>query len=250
MDLECQYIVFGREVGEEGTEHLQGYVEFERKKRFSVVKRLLSNRVHLEKSKGNSQENRNYCIKDGNFYEKGDPINQGGEKTSAEVVKLAKEGKFDEIEALDPYKYLQYYRTLQMIYKDNQKKPEPLTGTCGIWIFGMSGVGKSHWARQFDPYLKNLNKWWDGYQGEDCVVIEEVNPDNTAWIAPYLKLWGDKWPFTAEIKGSSRMIRPKRVIITSNYSIQAMGFPVQDAAAIRRRFVEIEKVTRDQAIML
>lgn len=69
---EITYIVFGREVGESGTPHLQGYVEFRNRKRFPQVKTLLGNRVHLEKRRGSPQEASDYCKKDGDFEEIGE----------------------------------------------------------------------------------------------------------------------------------------------------------------------------------
>lgn len=32
-----------------------------------------------------------------------------------------------------------------------------------LWIVGQPGVGKSFYCRKFEPYDKQLNKWWDGY---------------------------------------------------------------------------------------
>lgn len=62
----CQYIV-GKEVGENGTPHLQGYVEYKNPRSFSSMKKLLSTRVHLEKARGNTRQNYDYCSKDGDF---------------------------------------------------------------------------------------------------------------------------------------------------------------------------------------
>lgn len=59
---DCKYIV-GREVGEEGTPHLQGYVYFPTKKR--PLSLGLSKRIHWEKCKGSQIENIKYCSKEG-----------------------------------------------------------------------------------------------------------------------------------------------------------------------------------------
>lgn len=50
--------------------------------------------------------------------------------------------------------------------------------TQGIWVFGESGSGKSEFAfSEYDtgnayayPYD---NGWWDGYKGQDVVIIDE-----------------------------------------------------------------------------
>ena len=34
-----------------------------------------------------------------------------------------------------------------------------------LWIYGSTGVGKSWYAKSFNPYMKSQNKWWDGYEG-------------------------------------------------------------------------------------
>ena len=69
--LSCKYIVYGREVGESGTPHLQGYVEFNKGRKFEKVKSLLGDSVHLEMRRGTSKEASDYCKKDGNFFRTG-----------------------------------------------------------------------------------------------------------------------------------------------------------------------------------
>lgn len=67
-------------------------------------------------------------------------------------------------------------------------------------------------------------------------MLEEVSPDDGAWLAPMLKVWSDRYPFIAEMKGRSRMIRPKKFIICSNYPPEAVFTREEDLLPIRRRF--------------
>lgn len=68
---QVEYLVFGNEVGENGTPHLQGYVHFKAAVRFTTAKNKLSPRVHLEVARGSPEEAATYCKKDGNFQEYG-----------------------------------------------------------------------------------------------------------------------------------------------------------------------------------
>lgn len=59
--------IFGEEVGESGTPHLQGYIEG--KEEFRPMETLkLSKKIHWEKRKGSKAQNIKYCSKEGNFH--------------------------------------------------------------------------------------------------------------------------------------------------------------------------------------
>lgn len=73
------YLIVGRETGESGTPHLQGFVIFDGAISLATVKvRLGSDRYHLEAARAKSQTARDYCKKEGDFDEYGSfPGNQG-----------------------------------------------------------------------------------------------------------------------------------------------------------------------------
>lgn len=55
-----------------------------------------------------------------------------------------------------------------------------------------------------------------------------------------LKRWADHYPFTAEVKGSATTIRPKQIIVTSNYhpdEIWPEDKMMKDAVMRRFKFV-------------
>lgn len=88
----------------------------------------------------------------------------------------------------------------------------------GQWFWGESRTGKSTKARQENPYIKMVNKWWDGYAGEEEVLLEDVDKSHSPWLGSFLKIWSDHWEFRAEVKGDSIIIQPFRTFyVTSNY---------------------------------
>ena len=68
VDGSVGYLVFGREVGDSGTPHLQGFVSFKGRKRLTQVKDKVGERAHLEVAMGSPSEAADYCMKDGDFF--------------------------------------------------------------------------------------------------------------------------------------------------------------------------------------
>lgn len=68
---DCEYLIFGREIGANGTRHLQGFCIFRQRQRLSGVRRFVSPRGHFEVARGTSIQARDYCKKDGDFEEFG-----------------------------------------------------------------------------------------------------------------------------------------------------------------------------------
>ena len=253
--VDCKYLIYGDELAPStGTPHLQGYIVFKTNKRLAAVKAVMPPRIHLELARGSTEQNVQYCTKDGWITERGErpqsklQVGSLNAQRFKDAFSAAKEGRLEDIpEDIR----MRYYATIKQIAKDHMTKPAELLSVCGLWIYGASGTGKTHAVVRAYPdrYIKPLNKWWDGYQAEKVVHLDELAPSHASWIAPYLKKWADKWPFDAETKGGAAQLRPQQVIVTSNYSISQMGFCEEDRLAIERRFKQVNKI-RDQALIL
>jgi len=241
--LDVAYCIFGEEKGESGTPHLQGYLLATKNLRLKAVSKLIP-RAFFVAAKGTSEQNIAYCSKDNVVFEYGEkPVSkeaQGqAEKARWGAAKQAAiSGNLDEVP--DDI-YVRYYRTLKEIKKDHMQKPADADSTTGEWLHGPPECGKSRKARQDNPgaYFKAYNKWWDGYQGEEVVILDDF--ENDIALGHHLKIWSDRYSFIGETKGGAIHIRPKKFIVTSNYSIQTIfGDKPELYAAVKRRFVETD----------
>lgn len=242
---QVKWAVLGSETGESGTPHIQGCIVFKNAKSFNAAKKSISIRCHLEEMRGSFQEAGDYCKKDGDFVEFGeiplDPKSKGkNEQQRWEGIWEAAVG--GDLEAIPPRERIQYYSTFKKIKSDYCPPCEDVSELLHEWLYGPPGTGKSYTARTENSsfFLKGCNKWWDGYNGEDVVIIEELEQKQGEFMGHFLKLWADRYSFRAEIKhGSTSLIRPKKIVITSNYSIEEVfGFDTMLKKAIERRFIQ------------
>lgn len=214
------YLVYGKEIGENGTPHLQIYIEYNNSKRFNTMKKRYP-RAHIETRKGTSIEASNYCKKDGNFIEKGE-ISQQGKRSDLNKLKemiISNEASVDDLCITDPYAYHEFGRTLNKIEDIQLRKKFRNWMTTCEWCYGETGTGKSHYAfTNFNPdthyVFPNDNGWWDGYKGQETVIINEFR--GQIQYSELLDLI-DKYPKT--VKRRNREPCPflaKHIIITSS----------------------------------
>lgn len=89
------YCVFGKEVGDNGTPHLQGFISFKTRIRMGPVKAIIGERAHVEVAR-DIPASIKYCKKDGNFIEIGSCPGGSGKRTDLDAFKEAvKEGLRD-----------------------------------------------------------------------------------------------------------------------------------------------------------
>lgn len=233
----CRYLVYGREVcPTTGREHLQGTIIYHHPQRFASVKAAIGGTAHIEACV-DAAASAVYCKKDGNYFEAGLAPKPRATEVDWEAVRsYAVARQFDQI----PYFIFIRHRTaILQSSLDFGPVPETLSILDNCWFWGPPGTGKSRTARENPPfYVKSINKWWDGYAGEQLVIMDELELD-AQYMGHLLKIWGDRYPFNAEVKGGTMLIRPKRIIVTSNYSIDEVFKEPQMRAAVKRRFTEM-----------
>lgn len=223
----CRYIVFGHEVGECGTPHLQGYIYFKSAKTLrAVLRQFAPIKPHLEPAKGDAETNRKYCTKEdvNDFFEDGDrprsrkEIGEDEQARWRKINEVVMSGNMDQLLVDEPELWNRNYAGFRRIEKDYMKRPPDLETVCGVWVYGPPMTGKSTFVRaQYPGYFdKTLNKWWDGYQREPFVLLDDFDTNHKC-LGSHLKRWADRYAFPAEIKQSAISCRPLKIIVTSNY---------------------------------
>jgi len=82
-----QYLIYGREVGQNGTPHLQGFVIFSTSIRFTNAKRHIGLRAWIAGAVGTSDQASEYCKKDGQYREYGEIPRNAGKRNDWEAFK-------------------------------------------------------------------------------------------------------------------------------------------------------------------
>lgn len=211
-EVMMKYMICGKEKGEKGTPHIQGYVYFHNAVRFATLKKKWPH-AHFEAARGTPEENRAYCSKD-DFHEHGVLPAKGQRSDLLSLKRDVDEGK--NLNAIREAHYSSYLRYQKAIVADIEARREPRsTPTEFIIYWGNTGTGKSYAAHEQFPnaYWKDRGKWWDGYDGHEVVIIDEFY----GWLPfSFLLRLGDRYPMQVQVKGGTRKFVAKTVIFTAN----------------------------------
>ncbi len=242
-----RYICWGTEVcPSTKKKHYQGWIQTTTKKRIGGIKKLCQSKmIHVESCRGSENENNKYCQKDNLYQTEGDFITQG-KRTDLDELKriLDNGGTLKDIADENIQAFVQYNRGFEkyknMIDKSARKSFRELEVTL---IHGKTGSGKTKEAMKHDDdtykIQGNALQWWDGYDGEKKLVIDEY--DNQISCTELLGIL-DGYQLRLPIKGGFTYANWTQVIITSNYRKLHTNARKQHRLALSRRITKTIKM--------
>jgi len=262
LSEKCVFYIFGKERCPTTDQlHIQGYCEFKVPQRRTALVRLLQ--CTWAAAKGSADANIEYCSKEGDFSRGGTPRNTNssrsvgsstGGEANAERWKRARRELETGERLSDDQIYIQHHAAVMSIRREFMTPVAALmwenNRTPNVWMYGKTGCGKSRKAREDAPnsYFKLCNKWWDGHRDEETVIIDDFDKAH-AVLCHHLKIWGDRYPFIAEVKGGAMLKRPQKIIITSNWHPSEIWSSPQDLEPILRRFNVVNMSPLDGAFV-
>lgn len=241
---EFVYIVFGRENGDSGTPHLQGYLCCGTRRGLAWLRAKVGSRCHFEVGRGTPAQASRYCKKDGDYEEFG--VLPTGPGSRSDLVCLygdIRAGKNeDEIEEAFPASFIRYQRSIQSLLR---KYTKPRTDAPSVLVFwGRTGTGKTRTVYEShsleEIYSHPGGQWFDGYHGQPIALFDDFG--GSEFKLTYLLKLLDRYPMNVPIKGSFVCWKPTTIYITSNRS-WSDWYPNAHQShvdALERRFTQVQ----------
>lgn len=245
-----RFVTFQREVGEQGTPHFQGYVEFTETTRLTACKRL-DPTAHWEQRRGTQQEAIDYCNKADTRvagpYTFGEAAQdrQGRRTDILEAVETLKRYGLKRAREDHPEVWIKYHRGLRDIDLSSVRQTGEAPSV--YLLFGPPGCGKTRSFYDIEGYdgchlICSGGFWFDGYDGDDAVLLDDFDGRASRWTLSQTLNVLDRYHVRVPIKGSFTRWRPKRIYVSTNvhprewfdWSSREQQYP-----ALRRRFTEV-----------
>ena len=195
------------------TEHIQGYLETNKRISMATLRRTVCSKSHWERALGTAEDNIKYCSKDETCVSPSSRMCVGQPSTKVDWLERLKAGE-SMADILKDMQQSELYMVQSLVAAVRiLQKPQRKHQTQCIILQGKGGVGKSTLAREFAVqrnltyYHKAANRWWQGYNGEEVVIFDEFKGhmsitefkqmiNHSAWQVEYK---GGSTPFLAEL---------------------------------------------------
>lgn len=243
--------------------HLQCYIVFKTPQRWSRVQQILADSdAHCEITRGSHQDCIDYCSKeDTRFdgpYEFGDRgrLGQGTRNDVRDLVDSIEHGSsYGNIIEKHPVQFLKFHKGIDIMLQHRDGQAQNKFEQLEVIVYwGEPGCGKTRRAREEAGkfYLvpvpgRGQPLWFDGYCGENTIVIDDFDGSWIEFSAMLRILDGYNLERFAK-KGGFVFKQWKRVFITSNqnpenwYPTKGIGIPPQ----LQRRITKIEEMARTE----
>ncbi len=234
-----KYLAYARETcPTTGKDHWQGFICLHSPRTFRSMMKSLPG-WHLECMKGNIQQNVSYCSKQGNLIEHGIKPCQGKRFDLDELKKCTRMAEVTSIARSN-----NDIRLMENYLKYHEKKRDWPTEV--FWFWGPPGTGKTRRAiaEAGSDYWISLKdgRWFEGYDAHEHVIFDDVRIDFMPFNV-WLRIL-DRYPYTVEVKGSSRQFLAKKIWITSCHSPEQMFSSKinEDITQLTRRLTTIIEI--------
>lgn len=239
---QTKFLVVGRETGEAGTPHFQGFAHFINPVSFKKIKELLP-RAHIEVAMGSDQQNLAYCEKQGDLLVKvGEPSQGQGSRTDLKEIAQKIKGGDITIEDLMfdyPEMYVRYSRSFEKMFNAVMK---PRTAPPEVhWIYGKAGVGKTRkvFEKHTSIYPKDNTPWWDGYKQQEAIVMDDF--DDTIPFRTLLRIL-DRYEYQGQVKGGYVQVNSPFIYITCEFPPSHFYGTGNTFAQVKRRLTSVQHI--------
>jgi hypothetical protein len=211
--LEVMKITAAKEEGEEGTPHIQGALTMKRGYRLAQLKKLHP-KAHWEPA--TASQDFNYCKKLNSVVIRDEDNKKQGFRTDLERIRneLKQGASLKDISG--SCQSLQELTFAEKYLKYNEEHLPKGTKISVYWYYGNTGTGKTKAVLDnHSPYIPINFKWWEGYEGQDVVLLDDLRPD---WCKPadLLRLLDPyRFQYRVEVKGSSRPLVATKIFVTT-----------------------------------
>lgn len=243
-----RYICWGKEIAPKtGRIHSQGWIQLYNPKSEDSCQKIFESKVlWIRRCFANEYKNDTYCKKDNNFTSFGKFVSQGQRTDLEHVKKMIDEHKpMLEVAGAHFGDFVRYHSGLnkyrELVLKNDTARYRPVDVSI---YYGSTGTGKTRKAMELTQFKIQGSdlKWWDGYEGETNILIDEYNNDvNITQLLGILDCYQLRLP----IKGSHTYANWSKVIITTNLTkdqLHPNAKPEHRRALFRRisNFVEFK----------
>ena len=213
-------MIVSKEVGEEGTPHLQFSITFKTAKRLPAMKKLHA-KVHWEIA--NSEVDVFlYCKKAESEVVVDIDNRVQGKRRDVDLAYDAVVNKKTRAEFYQDRPSFQAIRVYEKVSVD-MHEPEGWVPKTIEWFYGATGTGKTRaaWERYgASLYVVTNIRWFDGYIGQETILFDDHRATDIPW-GELLRLL-DAYPLRREVKGGHVWLAHRRVVITAPTSFEDM----------------------------